>query len=352
MNMRIGGITINGVAIGGGDTSDWASTSVKGRDGREIPIKFQPGADLAVRQVQIGGGMTTTLMAGSSTSMNVNGMDVRSQGKDLWVNGQKVDFSGGAAPVDQSAARESAKAALEARFPGVQFTGHEFISIDPGVKIEAGARIDGVPPGVQLLQNTQVGASARIQGGTISNSRIDGTVATGNVSNSAVAQGGRVDGGNVSHTQVRDGGRVAGGNVSGSTIDGTVQGGNVSSSELAQGSVVQGGNVSGMVIGEGAVVRGGTLTGFELAAGEVVKGGRHIGALSEQSGASAASASIRGGGFSADTNVVLGNVSGGITIIGDQVGSVVIGDGVSVTQRFGDVGPGVSIVGLKIDSIG
>jgi hypothetical protein len=307
-----------GVRIGGrANTAGWTEQNVGG-----VPIKFQPGDNLSSRQVQIGGGMTTTLMAGSSTSMNVNGISVRSQGHDLWVNGQKVDFSDGAAPADVGGAKKSAKERLEERFPGVQFTGHDLVQIEEGVKIAAGARIDGVSAGTVITGDSKIGPNAHIAGGAIDSSTVDGRVRDANLRDSTVERDGVVTEANLRDTTVGSGGRITGGNVRDSTIK--------------NGGAITGGNVRDMTIESGASLTGGNVRGFTLKSGESITGGNHSGGIS-QANANAASVVIRGGSFSSDVNITLGNVSRGVTVIGE------VGGGMSI------VGGRVTINGVTIN---
>jgi hypothetical protein len=346
MGVTIGGSVV-GVRIGGGsDTSTWQSAVVGG-----VKIKFEPGANKAQRQVQIGDGMFTSLAPGMSTQMNVNGVDVRSQGMDLWVNGEKVDFSGGAAAPASTTAQLDAKKALEARFPGVQLAGHEFLTIGADVLIAPGARIEGTPPGTVLDGKTEVGARAVVTGGQVFDSTILGSIRGGVVRDSLVEGGASISGGDVRDSSVHSGASVSGGSLRGASIkpQAIVSGGSLRDTRVENGAIVSGGSMQDMTIGRGAIVSGGSLRGFTLGEGEVVSQGAHDGKLSAGGGGSSTGVTIRGGNFSGDVNVVIGNVANGMSAIGAVVGNgaVVIGD------VHGDVvvGSGVRITGLKIDDL-
>jgi hypothetical protein len=311
-----GNVVINGRSMNGGSGADWAEQSVGG-----VNVKFQTGADLRMRQVQIEG-MTTVLSAGSSVQMQVNGISVRSQGNDLWINGQQVDLTGGAAPADGAEKKQSAKETLEARFPGVLFTNHNLIQIEGEVQIAAGARVDGGSSGTFIADST-IGSNAQIAGGNIRDSTVHGIVRDASVSDSTIAHGGVVSDATVKDTTVASGAGITGGNVK-DVI-------------MKSGASISGGNVKDMVLEEGASVSGGNLKNFTLKAGESITSGNHKGGVNE-SKSNAVSISIQSGNFLGDGNVFIGNVSQGLSVIGNannvQIstsgGRVVIGDNIVI----------------------
>lgn len=354
MSVSFNGGSIAGLHIGGGggNTANWETTTVKGRSGRDIQIQYEPG-NPAVRNVQIGQGMFTSVAPGVSTRMNINGLDISSDNGTLWVDGQKVDFSGGkTAAVVPSAAQQSAAQQLEARFPGVSFTNPDFITVGPDVKIAAGASIEGMPPGTVIDGASEVGPRATVSGCSVQDSVVLGSVRGGNVVSSRVEEQASVLGGDVRDSTIGAGARVSGGNLRDSHLAASaiVSGGNLRDTHVESGAIVSGGNLRDMKIDSGSIVSGGNLRDFTLGPGQVVSGGTHNGKLSD-AGEAAGGITIRSGSFSGDTNVVLGNVSQGISIVGAVVsGSVVIGD-VHSSIRVNSVGAGQTVVGLTIGDL-
>jgi hypothetical protein len=296
--MLITGNRISGATIGGrtNDTG-MVSAHVGGVD-----IKFQPGADLAQRQVNLLGMMSITIGPGFSQSMNLNGVDIKAQNGDLWVNGEKVNFSGTQAAAEPAAeAPGDALKDLEVRYPGVQFFGNPSAAhIDDSVKMEPGATVE-LNPGLYLLGSTKLDATARISGGVIADSWVKGEVRGGMVQGSQLGAGSLVTSGSVVKSVLESGS--------------TVNGGHVEHSALQEGATVNGGNVAHMCLDVGSKVKGGNLENFTLAAGKTINSGNHDGGISE----GVASPSVVVGGSS----VVVGG-SGGVVLGGTVTGSNVV----------------------------
>jgi hypothetical protein len=317
---------IIGSNIGGNDSNDskFVSTKVGG-----VTVKFQPGENLPFRQVNIGNNMSITAGAGFSQTMNVNGIQVRSQDGELWVNGEKVDFSGqGQAATSKLAPPSNPLKELETRYPGVAFSGNpQAVNIDDSVQIAAGATIE-LNPGLELSGNTVIGANARVTGGSIEDTRVDGEVNGGQLEASTVEANAQVNGGNLERV------RLAGG--------ATVNGGIIEDSTLEAGATVNGGILEKMTLGKNSIVNGGVLENFELAPGQAINGGTHKGKLTRDGAPSAETVvvqNLRKGKFDNTTTQQMASFA---RVMGN----------LNVRQNVGTVGPGASIVGVQIGKIG
>jgi hypothetical protein len=259
-----GSVTISGAGRFSGPTEE---KTVGG-----VSIKFEAGENLRQRQVQVAGGMSLTIGPGLSATMPINNVSVRSDNGRLWVNGQEVSFASdpGAAAAQREAA-ERGQAALQARFPGVLFSGVPSAdAIAPDVRIEAGARID--------LTNTQlsgsvIGASAEIgPSSTIVGSRVDGRVENTVLRNSLVMKGASV---NVAGNAFADSVAFAGSKAhNNGKIENSVlmenataaANGSVRDSILGTGSrLASNGSMTGSILGAGAsFVSNGSLRDSEV----------------------------------------------------------------------------------------
>ncbi len=227
------------------------------RPGRPVEIQvagarlqFLPG-ESSCRDVVINGSLHVNVAPGISSSISTGGLHVRVQAGQLFINGQRVDFSLRAAARPE--AEGEALRSLRARYPGVVFCGDPKVAaIHPSARIAPGAHVT-LTRGLVIGAGVSVGAGAHVSGGQLYGSRVDGSVSGGNLERSAVAAGAQ----------------VAGGHIVGS--------------RLSPGARVFGGSVVDMVIEAGAKVFGGHLSGFVLAAGQRVSDGRHEGGLTEPS---------------------------------------------------------------------
>src|SRR5688500_2632871 len=93
--MRIGGFGGNIIIGGRGgaapDPADMATITVAG-----AKVQFEKG-DKKHRQVIVNGSMYITVGAGNQCQMNVGNLRIKSSGNDLYINGEKVDFTAGGA---------------------------------------------------------------------------------------------------------------------------------------------------------------------------------------------------------------------------------------------------------------
>lgn len=200
-----------------------------------------------MRQVQINGQMHVTVGRGNSSSMSVNGLSIKTEGDNLWVNGVKVDFDAQQDPAAAaaSAARQAREQAeMKARYPGVRFIGEGSPDqIGSGVRIAPGAEID-LSSGAEITGNTVIGSTAKILGGKITGGRIDGEITGGVVNGNAfIAAGAEISGGVFNGGQVKTGARVSGGVF------------------------------NGAVVGEKCSISGGVFNGTIIPAGKSVSGG-------------------------------------------------------------------------------
>lgn len=209
----------------------------------DVSVRFGPVSG-GRREVCINGNTTMSLGAGSTSSMSMNGLSLRAQGDQLWVNGVEVHFDG-PQPVADTAAAMREQAAFKARYPGVEFVGDGSPDrIDSTVKIAPGARVD-LSSATELRGNTVIGATATIMGGSIRDARVDGLVSGGNIIGGFVAARAVVSGGMMTNSTVHAGAKVSGGMLNGATI------------------------------GEGSNVSGGMLNGTQVPPGRTISGGMH-----------------------------------------------------------------------------
>src|SRR4051812_39805037 len=110
MAIRTGNVSGTGIAIGSApakhDTRGFSAAKVAGLD-----VKFQPGAEVANRQVVIAG-VSITLGEGASLDTTLKGVPVRAEGNRLWVKGEEVDFGG---KPQQRAAKAAVKDVVDSR---------------------------------------------------------------------------------------------------------------------------------------------------------------------------------------------------------------------------------------------
>jgi hypothetical protein len=87
-------------------------------------------------------------------------------------------------------------AELEAKFPGVKFTGDPMDSVIDAsrLKIAPGAHVH-MANGLQLLGTTELGPNAVVTGGSLKDAKVDGEVTGGKLEGTTVETGARVSGG-------------------------------------------------------------------------------------------------------------------------------------------------------------
>ena len=262
--------TVDGVGVKFGKLTDAGRHVVLdgrtlGQDGEDIHLTLDPSTDVRIE--------------------TDNGKSIHASGNKLLINDKLVKFPGAqpaeAAPASRDRSPAKALAALEKRFPGVKFGGDpamaKFIKIDKGVKIAPGARIE-LEPGLEITGQSNIRATAAIQGGKIHNSDIKGVVYDGELDDVSMDVSNRVHGGQLNKVAMTGHAVVTGGEINECTLadSARVAGGVIEESLLGGNVLFKNAVATDMTFRGDAVVTGGAFEGWQMSSGKI-SGGVHIG---------------------------------------------------------------------------